>query len=57
MRMSNFGAQNNVCPFIWNGAKVSIKAYITHNIFAHNIEIKRPIDKKMIFLQNTVVTF
>jgi len=34
-----------------------LKDRVTHNIFAHNIGIKRYWDKQIFFLQNIVVTF
>ena len=36
---------------------ISLKALFTHNIFAHNIEIKKYCNKKTFFCQNIVVTF
>ncbi len=41
---------------VWTNGQTKVKAHVTHNIFAHNIVIKRHFEKKK-FLQNIVVTF
>jgi len=47
----------NFYVFVLRVQPFQSKAHITHNIFAHNIEIKRHFDKNIFFLQNIVVTF